>query len=79
MNVPPSTVSMKMYNVRLWKMFTDFFNCLPVAASIDDRILCMHEWYLSRADKFGLDQKCFTPNGYIPDSGLICDFTLVGS
>ena len=27
---------------RLWKTFTDCFNCLPVAALIDEKILCMH-------------------------------------
>ncbi|KAG2316133.1 hypothetical protein Bca52824_019255 [Brassica carinata] len=32
----------RRFNVRLWKIFTDCFNCLPVAALIDDKILCMH-------------------------------------
>lgn len=32
----------RRYNIKLWKMFIDVFNCLPVAALIDDRILCMH-------------------------------------
>ncbi|KAK8605026.1 hypothetical protein V6N13_082485 [Hibiscus sabdariffa] len=33
----------RRFNVRLWKTFTDCFNCLPVAALIDDKILCMHD------------------------------------
>ena len=32
----------RRYNIRLWKSFTDLFNYLPVAALIDDKILCMH-------------------------------------
>ena len=32
----------RRYSVKLWKIFTDCFNCFPVAASIDDKILCMH-------------------------------------
>ncbi|RMZ57295.1 hypothetical protein APUTEX25_004129 [Auxenochlorella protothecoides] len=32
----------RRYNIRLWKTFTDCFNCLPVAALIDEKILCMH-------------------------------------
>eukprot|EP00268_Persea_americana_P039152 TRINITY_DN3876_c1_g1_i1.p1 TRINITY_DN3876_c1_g1~~TRINITY_DN3876_c1_g1_i1.p1 ORF type:complete len:287 (+),score=38.55 TRINITY_DN3876_c1_g1_i1:143-1003(+) len=32
----------RRFNVRLWKIFTDCFNCLPVAALIDEKILCMH-------------------------------------
>ena len=32
----------KRYNVKLWKLFCDTFNCLPVAALIDEKILCMH-------------------------------------
>ena len=26
------------YNIRLWKTFTDCFNCLPVAALIDEKV-----------------------------------------
>ncbi|KAL2551020.1 Serine/threonine-protein phosphatase PP1 isozyme 4 [Forsythia ovata] len=32
----------RRFNVRLWKVFTDTFNCLPLAALVDDKILCMH-------------------------------------
>lgn len=26
----------------MWKAFTDCFNCLPVLAIIDEKIICMH-------------------------------------
>jgi len=32
----------RRYNVKLWKTFTDCFNCLPIAAIIADRIFCTH-------------------------------------
>ena len=32
----------RRYSVRIWKEFGLCFNMLPVAAIIDDRILCMH-------------------------------------
>ncbi|KAL2463281.1 Serine/threonine-protein phosphatase PP1 isozyme 1 [Forsythia ovata] len=32
----------RRFNVRLWKVFTDCFNFLPVAALVDDKILCIH-------------------------------------
>ncbi|CAN1784180.1 Serine/threonine-protein phosphatase PP1 isozyme 8 [Linum perenne] len=32
----------RRFNVRLWKIFTDCFNALPVSALIDEKILCMH-------------------------------------
>ena len=28
----------RRYNIRLWKTFTDCFNCLPVAALIDEKV-----------------------------------------
>ena len=27
----------RRYNIRLWKTFTDCFNCLPVAALVDEK------------------------------------------
>lgn len=32
----------RRYNVKLWRAFTELFNYLPVAAIIDEKILCMH-------------------------------------
>jgi len=32
----------RRYNIRLWKTFTDCFNCMPVAAIIDEKIFCVH-------------------------------------
>lgn len=32
----------RRYSIRLWKIFSDVFNCLPVCALIDEKILCMH-------------------------------------
>ena len=32
----------RRYSIKLWKTFTDCFNCLPIAAIIDDKIFCCH-------------------------------------
>jgi len=32
----------RRFNIRLWKTFTDCFNCLPIAAIIDEKIFCCH-------------------------------------
>jgi serine/threonine-protein phosphatase PP1 catalytic subunit len=34
----------RRFSVRIWKIFTECFNCLPVAALIDDKIFCMGTW-----------------------------------
>ena len=36
----------RRYSIKLWKSFTDCFNCLPVAAVIDEKILCMYVFFL---------------------------------
>lgn len=62
----------RRYNVRLWKVFTDCFNCLPVAALIDDKILCMHGGL--SPDLYNLDQIRNLPRPCdVPDAGLLCD------
>lgn len=58
--------------MRLWKTFTDCFNCFPVAALIDDKILCMHGGL--SPDLTDLDQIRNLPRPTdVPDSGLLCD------
>lgn len=32
----------RKYNLKLWKLFSDVFNVMPVAAIIDEKIICMH-------------------------------------
>ncbi|XP_042476009.1 serine/threonine-protein phosphatase PP1 isozyme 2 [Macadamia integrifolia] len=62
----------RRFNVRLWKAFTDCFNCLPVAALIDDKILCMHGGL--SPDLTNLEQiKNLTRPTDVPDTGLLCD------
>ncbi|KAD0358277.1 hypothetical protein E3N88_44388 [Mikania micrantha] len=62
----------RRFNVRIWKTFTDCFNCLPVAALIDDKILCMHGGL--SPDLTSLDQiRNLTRPTDVPDSGLLCD------
>lgn len=38
----PLSIGKRRYNIKLWKIFTDCFNCLPIAAVIDEKIMCMH-------------------------------------
>lgn len=32
----------RRYSIKLWKTFIDCFNCLPIAAIIEEKIFCMH-------------------------------------
>uniref|UniRef100_A0A2K5CPR8 Serine/threonine-protein phosphatase n=1 Tax=Aotus nancymaae TaxID=37293 RepID=A0A2K5CPR8_AOTNA len=32
----------RRYNIKLWKTFTDCFNCLPIPAIVDEKIFCCH-------------------------------------
>jgi len=67
----------RRFDVKVWQSFCDVFNALPVCATIDDRVICMHG---------GLSQDIMV-NGQedlqkirdlqrpadIPDAGLLCD------
>ncbi|KAF3569588.1 hypothetical protein DY000_02011234 [Brassica cretica] len=58
----------RRFNVRLWKIFTDCFNCLHVAALIDDKILCMHGGLSPELDNLNQIREIERPTE-IPDSG----------
>ncbi|KAL3753253.1 serine/threonine-protein phosphatase PP1 isoform X2 [Eucalyptus grandis] len=62
----------RRFSVRLWKIFTDCFNCLPVAAVIDDKIICMHGGL--SPELVNLDQiRVLERPMDVPDQGLLCD------
>ena len=62
----------KRYSVKLWKIFTDCFNCLPVAALLDDRILCMHGGLSSELQNIEQIKNILRPSD-VPEQGLLCD------
>ncbi|KZV48794.1 hypothetical protein F511_09215 [Dorcoceras hygrometricum] len=62
----------RRFNVRLWKIFGECFNCLPVAAVIDDKILCMHGGLSPELKQLEQIKEIPRPTD-IPDSGLLCD------
>lgn len=62
----------RRFNVKLWKIFSDCFNCLPVAALISEKILCMHGGL--SPDLNHLDQiRDLSRPADVPDGGLLCD------
>ena len=62
----------RRYNVKLWKSFTELFNFLPVAALIDDKILCMHGGLSPDLKSINNNTEIQRPTD-IPDTGLLCD------
>lgn len=73
----------RRYSATLWKDFTSMFNFLPVAALIDERILCMHGGLSPvmlnkdrmKADETGINvinSKIKRPTE-VEERGLICD------
>ncbi|CAG2191342.1 PPP1C [Mytilus edulis] len=62
----------RRYNIKLWKTFTDCFNCLPIAAVVEDTIFCMHGGLSPDLKEMSQLNKLERPLD-VPDHGLICD------
>lgn len=62
----------RRFNVRLWKIFNDCFNCLPAAAIIDDKILCMHGGLSPELHSLNQIKEIQRPTD-VPEFGLLCD------
>ena len=62
----------RRYNIKIWKNFVDLFNCLPIAACIDDKIFLVHGGLspeLKNADEI---KKIMRPTD-VAEEGLLCD------
>jgi len=62
----------RRYSIRLWKTFTDCFNCLPVSAVIEDKMLCMHGGLSPELNNLEQINRVVRPTD-VPDTGLLCD------
>jgi len=62
----------RRYNIRLWKTFTDCFNCMPVAAIIDEKIFCVHGGLSPDLEQMERIRRIPRPTD-VPDQGLLCD------
>ena len=62
----------KYGNSNVWKYFTDLFDCLPLAASIEDRIFCPHAGLSPSLDTVEHIQQ-LDRTMEIPHEGPMCD------
>ncbi|KAL6909331.1 hypothetical protein ACP4OV_001612 [Aristida adscensionis] len=62
----------RRYSVRLWRLFADCFNCLPVAALVDARVLCLHGGLSPHLRSLAQIRALPRPAD-VPDAGLLCD------
>lgn len=62
----------RRYSFKLWKTFISLFDNMPVAALINNRILCMHGGLSPSLKQFEDIEKLKKPSK-IPQKGLLCD------
>uniref|UniRef100_A0A8C2RWC3 Serine/threonine-protein phosphatase n=1 Tax=Capra hircus TaxID=9925 RepID=A0A8C2RWC3_CAPHI len=58
----------RRYNIKLWKTFTDCFNCLPIAAIVDEKIFCCHGGLSPDLQSMEQIRRIMRPT-----DGLLCD------
>ena len=62
----------RRYTVKLWRTFVDCFNCMPIAAIVEDKIFCMHGGISPSLTDFSQINGIHRPLD-IPPEGLMCD------
>lgn len=58
----------RRYNIKLWKTFTDCFNCLPIAAIIDEKIFTMHGGLSPDLNSMEQIRRVMRPTDVSPDA-----------
>lgn len=74
MNVPAVRLNLgkRRYSIKLWKIFTECFNTMPIVAVIDEKIICMHGGLSPDFNKISKVLQITRPTE-IPEAGLLCD------
>lgn len=67
-NENKASLGKRRYNIKLWKMFSDVFNCMPVVAIIDEKIICMHGGLSPELTSLDQISRIMRPTE-IPDTG----------
>jgi serine/threonine-protein phosphatase PP1 catalytic subunit len=62
----------RRYNIKLWKRCCDMFNYLPLAATIDDKIFCVHAGLSPKMASLEAIAEIKRPCE-VPEEGLVCD------
>jgi serine/threonine-protein phosphatase PP1 catalytic subunit len=62
----------RRYSIKLWKVFNDCFNCMPLAAIVDDKIFCVHAGLSPDLQSLEQIRRIMRPTD-VPDTGLLCD------
>ena len=62
----------RRYNIKIYKLFSDCFNWLPISSIVDDKILCMHGGISPDLTSLDKIRKIVRPTE-VPDKGLLCD------
>lgn len=63
-------IGKRRYNIKLWKTFTDCFNCLPIAAIIDEKIFTMHGGLSPDLQSMEQIRRVMRPTD-VPDTGTL--------
>jgi serine/threonine-protein phosphatase PP1 catalytic subunit len=64
----------RRYSLKIWKLFSEMFNWMPVAALIDDKIFCVHGGLSPELTSFDQLHKIARPTD-IPSSGKLIEIT----
>ena len=62
----------RRYNIKIWKIFGSLFDCLPVAAIIENKIFCVHGGLSPDLKKLEQINKIPRPI-VVGEEGLLCD------
>jgi len=62
----------RRFSIKVWKAFCSTFDCLPVSAIIDDKILCLHGGLSPELKDMEQIAKIQRPCA-VPDTGILCD------